>query len=449
MRLISKIIGNQEKPVSNTGDSLGSSITLNGNPLSFSKDTAGLASNTVITLEPIQAGSGDPSPSNVRTISGYEKVDIVASGKNLWDEQWELGGFYWDNGQPAPASDRIRSKNFNTIVGGQSYYGKGISAIFYYDAQYNFISYTSAFNMVINAPSDAVYFKVTINRTSYTGASGINYPATATAYEPYNPLTDLSIAMPGTIYGGTLDVESGELVVDKKKVLLSDLTVTYISGSNPVFEASNISDMLIPTGRRNNITCSAYKTIIASEASVENNTILSSGDDILIRDSRYTSASDLVSNMGNTVIVYELATPITYHLTPHQVALLQGANVVTTNGTSISLTHRQGQIAAQEDLVALAESVNSVENAALASGIYINGSGISVIAQSQLVDYTPTKDGILVITTNSSSIGFGTLQFPDAATSIGFANTISLPIKKNTHVTTSGAVHIAYFIPSN
>lgn len=63
-----------------------------------------------------------------------------------------------------------------------------------------------------------------------------------------------------------------------------------------------------------------------------------------------------------------------------------------------------------------------------------------------MVDYTPTKDGRIIVTTSDSGLGFGILQFPSASKSIGFANTIQLPIKAGTRVTTSGAVHIAYFI---
>ena len=50
--------------------------TLSGNPISWE------ASNTeylfpVVSLEPKQAGSGDPSPDNVRPISGYDSVTVT------------------------------------------------------------------------------------------------------------------------------------------------------------------------------------------------------------------------------------------------------------------------------------------------------------------------------------------------------------------------------------
>lgn len=80
------------------------------------------------------------------------------------------------------------------------------------------------------------------------------------------------------------------------------------------------------------------------------------------------------------------------------------------------------------------------------SNLYYDGSTMICVAANQLLDYTATSDGTLIVTTNNSSIGYGVLQFPNVSKSIGFANTISINIKKGTRVTTSGAVHIAYFI---
>ena len=39
-----------------------------------------------VTLEPVQAGSGDPSPDNVRPITGWTGANIKHTGKNLFDE---------------------------------------------------------------------------------------------------------------------------------------------------------------------------------------------------------------------------------------------------------------------------------------------------------------------------------------------------------------------------
>ena len=59
-----------------------------GNPATFEDgyDAANVKKLTV-TITPTQSGSGDPSPSNVRPISGVSSVSVTRTGenvKNLW-----------------------------------------------------------------------------------------------------------------------------------------------------------------------------------------------------------------------------------------------------------------------------------------------------------------------------------------------------------------------------
>ena len=50
-----------------------------------------------------------------------------------------------------------------------------------------------------------------------------------------------------------------------------------------------------------------------------------------IKDTNYTDAAMFKQAMGDTEIVYELATPIEYDITPQQIALLLGVNNVWNN----------------------------------------------------------------------------------------------------------------------
>lgn len=60
----------------------GETAKASGNPVTFLPD-AGSLLRPVTVLEPKQAGSGDPSPSNIRPFTGYDKLDLNAAGKNL------------------------------------------------------------------------------------------------------------------------------------------------------------------------------------------------------------------------------------------------------------------------------------------------------------------------------------------------------------------------------
>lgn len=68
--------------------------TASGNPATFttniSKDLTGLT----IPFTPVQEGSGDPSPDNVRPISGYDGVTITANGADVVVDFGETGTVY-------------------------------------------------------------------------------------------------------------------------------------------------------------------------------------------------------------------------------------------------------------------------------------------------------------------------------------------------------------------
>ena len=54
-----------------------------GEIVSFETDSENVFSKLQVGLEPVQEGSGDPSPTNVRPIRGHSEVDVNVVGKNL------------------------------------------------------------------------------------------------------------------------------------------------------------------------------------------------------------------------------------------------------------------------------------------------------------------------------------------------------------------------------
>lgn len=64
------------------GDQL-SPVEITGNPVSFNASAARNLKSMVIPFSPVQAGSGDPSPDNVRPISGFTGVNINRTGKSI------------------------------------------------------------------------------------------------------------------------------------------------------------------------------------------------------------------------------------------------------------------------------------------------------------------------------------------------------------------------------
>ena len=68
---------------------------------------------------------------------------VEITGRNVWDEEWELGGFNYTNGQKESDVDRIRCKNPIPVLPNTNYYiktGKGGGLIIQLDANKGYIS---------------------------------------------------------------------------------------------------------------------------------------------------------------------------------------------------------------------------------------------------------------------------------------------------------------------
>lgn len=335
-----------------------------GNPLSFTTDSAQVAQNTVITFEPIQAGSGDPSPTNERPIEGYIEAELVVPRKNLYDQSTLEQGSFNAQGKPQASDARIRTPfipvesltRYAVSLGDSNIV---LYEVFEYDENKNYLvehSYgTQSFDRTMG--STTKFFRFSLKKSDNSNLTPSDVTTlqmekgeTPTTYEPYNPLTDISEQLPTTIYGGTLDVESGELVVDRKAVDLS--TLTWNHQYAPSHISNPIDNIKLPESNYDKCGLICSNKITSGRNTYGENCIYVGGDSTFVT---YDESSTITGTA-----VYYLATPITYHLTPHQVKLLQGANTVTTNGTSISLTYRKGEVAKLSDLSGIAESVEGL-----------------------------------------------------------------------------------------
>lgn len=290
---------------------------------------------------------------NICHISGRDSLDVVVTGINQWDEQWELGGL--DSvGQLVPATNRIRSKNYIRLFSGESYYVKAALAstdirISFYDAEKAFISNSSwMVSGIITAPSNALYAKfVVANLNTYGNNISINYPSTDTEYHAYNGETHTA-TFPSTVYGGEYEFVEGKLTENMGIVDLGSLTWIYnTSFTNPIFYAplpSKVND------RTNTGLCSCYPVNPVNATGAQNaSTILNDNEialsintgsyHLFIRDESFTSAESLTEFLNGKTLVYELATPTETTLTPQSISLNKGENVITTDGDNAELKY--------------------------------------------------------------------------------------------------------------
>lgn len=244
----------------------------------------------VANIEPIQSGSGTPSPTNVRPISGWDSVKISKAGKNIAES-----GYAWNidaNGKIISNTGYncsvVRVANGQTYTHSRNGVKANIDVVAYYSEMpaVGSISYNNSRSVSINGTFTAPIDGYAVIRSGSTVQNiQVESGSTATSYEPYNEQVYTN-ALGRTVYGGTLDLVSGVLAVTKG----------YIASYNgETLTSTWISD-------------------------------------------RDVYASGTTPTTGAQV-VYQLATPQTYQLTPEEVDLLLGANNIWADSGDITVQY--------------------------------------------------------------------------------------------------------------
>ena len=305
-----------------------------------------------VGIDPVQAGSGDPSPDNVRPISGHSTAVITRTGINIWDEEWETGTIRNDNGQDSSSDTSIRFKNYVSVKPETTYRyvnGSGASgAVHFYNeskTQLSVVSVNTSNAYTFTTPATCAYIRYNTN-TSYGGTYlndiSINYPSTDTVYHAGHVQT-VTIDLDGTRYGGVLDVPAGTLTVDRVYEEFDGSadetwTTEYVNGTYPrrfgiILQNNVVTSHVITNlfklyawGVRD-FTCDARNNKFYA-------CLETTGSVMTVADFKTWLASN------NLQVVYELATPVTVTLTPATLSLLKGENNLwASTGDILDLTY--------------------------------------------------------------------------------------------------------------
>lgn len=218
--------------------------TLSGNPISWeAREMEYLFPN--VSLQPKQAGSGDPSPENVRPISGYDSVTVNVRGKNLWtsdisypvaqnklnyDEDTETYTLFpgtpaWSNSifslpTPIPSATQVTCSVFfesgritgSIAVGGYHYNPRSWQGEVEFPQNQDLSGKTVTNTMVttdtvtdfwVFLHGEGEALEETKFKVMYViGENSGNW-------EPYQPGTTATLILPENIYGGTVDAVTG------------------------------------------------------------------------------------------------------------------------------------------------------------------------------------------------------------------------------------------------
>lgn len=346
---------------------------LTGNPVIFDKALKLNALELNVDLLPIQSGSGDPSPTNVRPISGRTAVNLGRSGKNLYNntapasETTVYGvkftpkgdGTIEVSGTPTGYA-MIRISNFacNAAMGnvtfsiGEDATNIVLDIIRLYDSSDTMLGEigNSVKTVSVNLAEypTLAYATIAIKRSSNgVACSGVVKPQVevgnvATPYEPYIAPVTLTIALGQTVYGGSLNVTTGVLTITHKYYLIEAFgskssstdvdqylyTVTESkSGAIPIcnkclgVDAAHIFDPTItaPVCGFAATTPTVFRFSLPTSMEI----------DTLEKVNEYIG--------DGLQICYELATPTTVQLTGEELEMLKGYNYISTDADSLTV----------------------------------------------------------------------------------------------------------------
>lgn len=320
--------------------------------------TSSVTSGTAVScsLSPVIVASDETDTtyhpySNICPISGWNGGEVYGTRVNVWDEEWEVGGINWNTGANSESTTRIRSKNYIPIKGSESYYYLGGKVdIFYYDQNKQLLgkNYYSGSTILIQ-PQNTYFIRFSLNAeygTTYNHDISINYPSTDHDYHAYNgntyPITWQTEA--GTVYKGYINPITGVLTVNGMAYTPTDYSGSggYLQGTISTEGHVTLNGTKADASKFAESLCDAFKYGTYGDVVRYG---LATGD-TYVRfyfrlPGQLTQAEwrTQMAALAPTVVFY-LATPLTYQLTPIEVSTVLGQNNIWANCGSVDVEYR-------------------------------------------------------------------------------------------------------------
>ena len=228
----------------------------------------------------------------------------------------------------------VRKMFDNTYVGMVRAFASSGTATFTVDETFNAIDVRPTVNNGVSVSNYVVKYSLAIG-------------STATAYEPYQGET-YDIEFPteaGTVYGGTLDVTTGVLTVDRAMVdvvvmgdngILNDNQQMAFSAPGKKGGLANFaSDKFTIKSGAYGMTGRAATAVIEFRIPLADLNVSASDTSAVRMEALRNWFAD-----NPTKLVYELATPIAYQLTPQEVRTLLGDNNIWADTGDSTVTYK-------------------------------------------------------------------------------------------------------------
>ena len=185
----------------------------------------------------------------------------------------------------------------------------------------------------------------------------------------------LNITFPseaGTVYGGTLDVTTGVLTVDRAMVDLGTLAWATATASNNAFVANFSGAIRHEYTQLTGAVCSIYTESGRMSAGTPNNSFVvnsmsHSANKLYVKDERFTSTAELVVSLAGVYMCYKLATPINYQLDQNILNTLLGTNNIWADAGDVAVEYCADTKLYIEELTK-PEEYDMIADQAIASG---------------------------------------------------------------------------------
>ena len=298
----------------------------------------------------------------------YQGSDnIINISINQWNEQTRSGYYKTDGtfqsysgnlANTTPVSVKPNTKYRFLVKDGSGAIGR----VCWYDSSMTFIStqVPQQSNIELTSPDNAYYMNFDLTGaygTTYNNDVSINYPATFTDYYPY---TDI-----GTVYGGHLNVTTGELTIDRvlsrhtwgeftSKTVLTNYTrgqlIVTDEGTGINTNPTDICNLAPFKANYSSDDCHFYVGVGGA------NTVI------------YVFLPNNASNDTIIQVCYKLADPITIQLTPTQINNLLGLNnMYTDNSGDLTVKHKSNGVIVTDtgDIVSFYVGLDDIEKGVL------------------------------------------------------------------------------------
>lgn len=327
----------------------------------FSTDLIAPLKSCKVEFSPVQSGSGDPSPDNVRPISGWTGCNISHAGSNLLNltaenvvfitvptlmtitysgdtvsltSTYNFANFVvWDLFEitPAMVGEKITCKTGTTgdglALSDNNWVNAGTPVTLPYTIASSDVGKRFGFRLYTYGQTTNTFEKLVVN-----------FGTKLADYEPYTGSTipiDWTTEA-GTVYGGYVDLVTGELVAEWNLVDLGTLGWERVESNTSGIYYFRTTSNAIPAkyysgdGMKLHLMSSAYVTETANRfvfGIASNNSIgVNDGLAVRVRNDAFSDSTNFKIAMSGVHLAYELATPITYQLTPTQLKSLRGVN---------------------------------------------------------------------------------------------------------------------------